>query len=66
MPVPCGLGGRSKIWDTAPATLNTSSKCKHTSISEGISISLAMKSPDHSKEVSEVITVTSAHKTEEL
>lgn len=68
MPVLCGLGGRSKIWDTAPAALNTSFKCKHPSdvLFEGRSISMAMKSTDHSKEVSEVITVTSAHETVEL
>lgn len=68
MPVLHGLGGRSKIWDTAPAALNTSFKCKDISdvIFEGRSISMAMKSTDHSKEVSVVITGTSAHKTEDL
>lgn len=48
-----GLGGRSKIWDIAPAALNASFKCKHTSevLFEGRSISIVMKSTDHSKEV---------------
>lgn len=68
MPVLHGLGGRSKTWDTAPAALNISFKCKHTSdvISEGRNISMAMKSTDYSKEVSVVINGTSAYKTEQL
>lgn len=68
MPVLCGPRGRAKIWDTAPAAMNTSFKCKHTSgvIFEGRRISIAMKSTDHSKELSEVITAAFTHTTEEL
>lgn len=61
-------GSSLAVQDTTPAVMNTSFKCKHISdiIFEGRSISVAVKSTDHSKEVSEVITVTFTHTTEEL
>lgn len=49
----CSLCDKSKNWDTAPAAKNRSVYVKHISetVFERRSISMAMKSADHSKQV---------------